>query len=359
MNILDDLDSINKIDSGKTLLSISFFPNQCEEAWRDISKLSFPDGYKEITRLLFCGMGGSAYGAHIIRSLYRNVLGVSCDLDSDYHLPSYVDDQTLIIAASYSGNTEETISCVTEAIESDRKIIGITSGGKLAEILSEAGKPVYKFIPSYNPSGQPRIGQGYMQLGQIAILKSLGLIQLEDLEINSLIKKLFMLQKHLIADVQVSHNQAKEYAMNMKNKIIHMIGAEFLEGAVHAIRNPFHETAKHFANYSFIPEANHHLMEGLKFPVKNSQNLLFVMINSSLYSDSIKRRMKLTKDVIEKNDIPILDIHLISDTKLSQVFELIQFGSFLSFYLAILHGVDPAKIPWVDYFKKKLENNTV
>lgn len=273
----------------------------------------------------------------------------------DYHIPLYANENTLVIAASYSGNTEETISCVEEAVARNLKIIGISSGGDLAAILKRCARPAYTFVPTHNPSMQPRIGQGYMQIGQMAILARLGLIPLTEAEVTAMIKKLRVLQKNLEAEVLTRENSAKQLAVTLKDKIVNIIGAEFLEGAIHAMRNPFHETGKHFANYFIVPEVNHHLMEGLAFPEVNKRDLLFLFIYSSLFSDPIKRRMELTGDVVRKNDIETHTLTLTSFTEFESAFELIQLGSFVTFYLGILHNQDPVKVPWVDYFKEKLK----
>lgn len=351
---LDDIVEIKKLDSRNCLSSIAFLPQQCQAAWGEVKELILPAEYKDFSSILFCGMGGSAYGGRIIKSLYGNEIKVPIDLITDYHLPAYADKNSLIIAASYSGGTEETLSCTQEAIGRDAKIIGITSGGKLKEILTKAGKPVYVFSTAFNPSGQPRLGQGYMQLGQIAILNKLGAIQLSDEELNQIIVALGVSQKLLLPELPEEENPAKQTAQFIKDKIVTLIGAEFLAGAIHAVRNPFHETAKHFADYFILPEANHHLLEGLAYPLHNKNNLLFLFILSSLYSEAIKKRVSLTKEVVVQNHILTYELNLSAKTKLGQVFELIQFSSFITFYLSMIHHVDPSEIPWVDYFKEKL-----
>ena len=354
MNNLDNLSYIKNLDAGKTLASIHFLPDQCEAAWNEVKKIELPADYHNFSQILFCGMGGSAFGGRMIKSLYSAALKAPVDVVSDCRLPAYVDRHTLIIAASYSGNTEETIFCCQEALKLGAKIIGITSGGKIESLLRDAQKPVYVFSPELNPSKQPRLGQGYMQLGQIAILNALGILSVSETEVYSLVSLLKKNDKLLSEQVGQERNSAKQTALQLEDKIVGIIAAEFLTGAVHIIRNSLHETAKHFADYFILPEANHHLLEGLKYPEVIRKNLIFLLINSELYSEKIFKRLNLTREVIEKNSLKTREIKLQSSSKLHQVFELIQLGSFITFYLAILHSVDPAKIPWVDYFKKRL-----
>lgn len=355
MNILDDLKCIKQLDTGHSYESIKNLSKQCQAAWNDVASLDLPSSFSTASSIIFSGMGGSSYGGRIIKNLYFDKVNVPVDIISDYHLPGYANKESLVIAASYSGSTEETISCINDALRIGCKIIGISSGGKLFDLLSSAHKPVYKFNPVYNPSLQPRMGQGYMQIGQIAILNKLGYLKLTDGEFANVIKDLNENQISLDIEMLQNNNIAKQLAVVFQNKIVNIIGAEFLEGAIHSIRNPFHETGKHFANYFILPELNHHLMEGLFFPSSNKKNLLFFLIGSDLYSERIKKRMNLTEEVIKKNDIKAVKLEMKSLSKIGQVFELIQIGSFITFYLSMLHNLDPVKIPWVDYFKDKLK----
>ncbi len=355
MNILDDRKRINQLDTGHSYESIRNLPNQCQAAWDDVKSLNFPSSYSTASSIIFSGMGGSAYGGRIIKNLYFDKLNVPVDVISDYHIPKYANKNTLVIAASYSGSTEETISCISDALRIGCKIIGISMGGKLFDLLSKENKPVYKFNPVYNPSLQPRMGQGYMQIGQIAILKKLGFLILSEQEFECVIKDMNGSLPDIDVETPQKNNIAKQLACSFQNKIVNIIGAEFLEGAIHSIRNPFHETGKHFANYYILPELNHHLMEGLSYPENNKENLSFFLIESDLYTDRIKKRIVLTQDVIKKNNIEVMTLKLKSDSPIGQVFELIQIGSFISFYIAMLHNINPVKIPWVDYFKDKLK----
>jgi len=354
MHSLDDPNIYKKLDQGNSYVSIAALADQCEQAWSDVSKLTFSDHYRGLTSILFAGMGGSAYGARIVKSLFSDSLTVPVDIVNDYHLPSYTNQDTLVVAASYSGTTEETISCANEAIAKQVPLIGICNGGPLGKLLSDAKAPAYIFMPTHNPSGQPRLGQGYMQAGQIAMLSSLGYLKVDSEALSSCIGQMRKRTEMLSQESQFEKNPAKQLAQRIVNKEVLLIGSGFLEGAIAAIRNPFHETGKHMAHYYIVPELNHHLMEGLRFPQIQKQ-LAFVLIHSSLYETAIQKRMSLTGQVVGKNNVETVDIHLSFEGKLAQVFELIQLGSFVTFYLAMLHGVDPAKIPWVDYFKKKLK----
>lgn len=357
MQNLDNIQDFQAVGKGKTLESITSFPDQIRSAWEQVQQLSLPVTYKDITSILFSGMGGSAYAGRIIKSLYADKINIPVDIVTDYHLPAYVNERTLIILASYSGNTEEILSCCEEALKRNSYIIGITKGGLLAHRLKEANKPVFCFPDKYNPSLQPRMGQGYMITGQLAILSKLNLIKISRSEIIDLVLLLRKQQEMINPKIDTKKNDAKKIALAVKEKIIVLTAAEFLAGTLHAVQNSFHETGKHLAFYTILPETNHHLLEGLSFPEIIKKNLIFLFVNSDLYSKPIKTRLKLTREVVSQNGIETITHELQSPDKFSQVFELVQFGSFLTFYLAMLHDTDPIKIPYVTYFKNKLKED--
>ncbi len=356
MNNLDDLSKIKILDKKNALDSINQLPLQIQQAWQESNSLEFPQTYKETKNIVICGMGGSTYGTRIIKSLYDSaaMTKIPIELANNYWLPGYVGENSLVILSSYSGDTQETLSTAKEAKEKGAKIIGLTSGGELATFLNSNNYTSYIFNPIHNPSAQPRIGAGYMVMGLIGMLAKLGIIPVGSDEVEKIIEFLQNQNSLFNENVTLNNNTAKQMAVNLENKIPVIIVADFLEGAAYAIRNPFHETAKQFALYFAIPELNHHLMEGLTFPNELKSLLQFIFIRSTMYDKRNIKRMTLTQEIIKNNNIPSETITLSGYSALTQVFEFTQWGSWVTFYLAMLHGIDPSEIPWVDYFKKNL-----
>ncbi len=357
MTSLDDFSAIRKIDSQRVFDSLVKLPEQCRQAWSESFAIEFPKGFEKVNNIVVAGMGGSSYGVRIVKSLYDSVqtTKIPLDLANDYFLPGYVSADSLVIFSSYSGNTEETISCTKEAEKKGAKITGVTSGGKLAQFLKEKNYPAYIFEPKFNPSRQPRIGVGYMAIGLMGILSKLNFIPVVDAEINKMVS--FLSEKTACLDnrTKIKDNPAKRWAVELVGKIPVFIVSDFLAGAAYAVRNPFHETGKQFALHFVIPELNHHLLEGLSYPSSIKELLIFIFVNSDIYDGRNKKRMSLTKEIISKNGFQTKEIKLHSSSALIQTMEFIQLGNWITFYLAMLHKTDPAKIPWVTYFKKKLE----
>lgn len=354
MNLLDNKKGIKKIDKSNVYSSVANLPNQCIHAYQDTKNLKVPSSYKNINSIVMTGMGGSGLGARVIESVYGNELKVPLLRINDYNLPSWVGTKTLVICSSYSGNTEETISTAKQAMKNKCKWMAIAAGGTLLNLAQKEKVPFYKINPKFNPSNQPRMAIGYSVVGQIALVaKACGLTigEQEVMDVVTAMKKI--IEKNKI-EKSLSLNQSKKLAKNLKGKNILFVSSQHLVGAMHTVNNQLNENAKTISYDFEIPEINHHLMEGLKHPETNNDNLFFFFASSCLYPDRIRKRFKITKEVVSKNKISAYEYKLVSKTKITQAFELIQFGAFMNFYLSVCYKQNPAPIPWVDYFKKRL-----
>lgn len=345
---LDNLEEIKVLDPKGVLDSTEMFASQCKQIWEDAKSLNIPGDYTNISNVVFCGMGGSAYGGYVIANLFKEALKIPVVSNNDYTLPGFVDSNSLVILLSYSGSTEEVLSCAKLALEKGAKIIGISTGGSLLQISRENNFPFLSFEPKFNPSGQPRLATGYMILGLIALLNKIGAIKVEDIDIEKSVTE-------LEENKENTKSKAKELAKKIYGKIPVIFGAEFLLGNIHILRNQFNETAKSFSAFSPLPELNHHLMEGLKNPT--DKKLITLFINSDFYSDKLSKRFNLTQDVVRQNNIEVEEYKVEASSKIGQVLNLLSFGGYISLYLAFLYNQDPSVIPWVDYFKEQLEKN--
>ncbi len=328
---------MNPLDPKDVLGSTGMFADQCEQIWQLAKETDFPEELKNAKDIVVCGMGGSAYGGYIVSALYKDELKVPLYSNNDYHLPGFASEETLAILSSYSGTTEEVLSCLKEAQQKNLQLTGISGGQNL---------PGLKFEPKFNPSGQPRLGTGYMVLGTIALLNRLGYLSVSDEEVATAISELKKAS-------EVIKQQAKRLADKINGSIPVYFAAEFLNGNAHIVRNQTNETAKSFSAFSELSELNHHLMEGLKNPA--GKKLFILFLNSDLYSDKLKKRVELTKDVVGKNNVEFDEYKPSGSSKLSQVLNVLSFGGYLTYELAMLYGQDPSLIPWVDYFKEQLE----
>lgn len=344
MNNLDDVAAMKKLDPSGVFESTGMFADQCQQAWEESSKIQFPEDYKKAKNIVVCGMGGSRFTPRTIKELFKDRITVPYEINEDYTLPRYVTNESLIILSSYSGTTEEVIFCGQEAIRRGAKITAVVKGGKVAELLGNA--PAYIFDPKHNPCGQPRIGGGYLLMGHAGILKALGFLDMSDNETA----EAFSWARKIGTDT----NSLKQLANTLLDTHPFIVTSEFLRGFGNGFANQINETAKMISDSRHIPELNHHMMEGLKRPDTLHKNGLFVFVLSNLYSDVTKKRFRITKEVVEKQQVKTLEINLSGPSRLAQVLEAYTLSGYTTFYMAMRYDTDPVSIPWVDYFKAQL-----
>ncbi len=319
-------------------------PKQCEQAWKETLKLDLPKKWSDsITDIIVCGMGGSALGAHIFQLTAS--LKIPLEINNNYSLPFRANENTLIILSSYSGGTEEVLSCAEDAKNKGCKIIGITSGGKLGDWLTTNNYPSYIFDPKFNTTGQPRMGVGYGLFALFAIAELLNLSIQNTLE-EDYRESLNLLENNL----EEINAKAKELAPKLSGKMPYYFGAEYLAANAHIFANQTNETAKSYSAWVTIPEANHHFIEGLKHP----QIPAIAVFLGSQYSQRILKRFEITKELLEKNGWEVYWYKTKESSPLSQALEVLLFSSLVTAYLGKDYGEDPLDIPNVDYFKRKL-----
>jgi len=356
MNILDNLKEIINLQGDKRVItSIYKLDQQILDSFNQAKKIKFPKKYEKIQNIVIGGMGGSRFPALIVKDLFKEKITKPILINDDYFLPAFINQKTLFIGSSYSGTTEEVLTMVKEAEEKKALITAITAGGELAKKLIDHKIPFYQFNPIFNPSGQPRIGFGYGVGGLLGLFVSLKILKINQDEFEKAINFLKKVVKNFSIENPLNKNEVKKIALSLFEKYPYYIVSEFLTGVGNAVANQTNETAKAISDFRIIPELNHHLMEGLKHPEVLKKTLVFVFFESDLYSDPIKKRFRITKEVVEKNKVATLTYQLSGKTKIEQVFEMMALGSFLSMYLSVLYKENPATIPYVDYFKKRLK----
>lgn len=353
-SMLDNAQELKKYDLSNVIGSIDALHQQVDHAWEATKSIHFEPS-AEIKNVLVVGMGGSSLGAHIIKTVFSGQLTVPFDLMNNYTLPAYVNENTLLVLASYSGTTEEVVAAGEQAVERGAQVVVIAAGGTLAAMAAEHQWPIYTIEPTYNPSNQPRMALGYAVFGMVALLAQAGIISMTDQEKDGVVAAIKKVQAANTQSVSSENNQAKQLAESIMGKRPIYVISDHLEGALHAAANQANENAKIYADYKVVPEINHHLMEGLRFPASNTDTHLFIFVNSELYHSRNQARMKLTQQVVENNKISTTSVKLSAPTKIAQAFEALTLFAYVGFYVSMLEKIDPAPIPFVDWFKDELK----
>src|SRR4030042_1530928 len=221
---LDDLQIYKRLDPANMLEHLHGLPQQCRTAWRKAKDSNLPQDYAAIDKVVVLGMGGSAIGGSLLRNLASRITKPIIFVTRDYDLPALVDDRTLVIASSYSGNTEETLSAFSQALKGKCKKLAMTTGGKLKALAEDANAPVFLI----DHGSQPRAALGYSFIPLVAFLQKLGFLKDKTAEVEAMIQDLDKLLAEIKETVPVSSNQAKQLAAKLQGKIAVIYGAGIL-----------------------------------------------------------------------------------------------------------------------------------
>lgn len=305
-----------------------------------------PDlAFKKYERLLIVGMGGSRLPADILINCLADKILIPITIISDYSLPEkLLKPDTMVVAMSYSGETEEVLSAVEQAKQNKVDVYTISAGGQLAKVPAVSN---IVFTTTDNQSQQPRYGVGYMLGALLGLMQSLKVV---DLSLKEIKESLALTAK----EGKKIKNQMLKLIPDCYKKIPVLVASEHLSGLTLMMQNQIHETAKNFACQFVLPNLNHHLLEGLAVPKNNNKNFHFILFNSDLYHPRNQQRIKLTLQIIKKQGFSGQVLKLTNNNKLTQALALLLVAGNLSLGLAKYNKVDPKIVPWVDYFKKSL-----
>ena len=347
MEILDDLQAQSELDSRGMLKAIRDFPSQCRQAWEAAWPFELPADYSRIERIVVLGMGGSAIAGDILRTLLQRECSVPVLNVRQYDLPPYTDERTLVIAASFSGNTEETLSAFSRALGRPAKKLAVAGGGELLSTAQAHGIPVF----TYHFEGQPRAALGWNLMPLLAIARRLGLMPGVDRDLQEALAVMEQVQEEIGEDVPSPGNRAKQIARRLFGKMPVIYGSGVLTEAAHRWKTQLNETAKVWCFYEELPEANHNSMVGYERPVDVALSVAAVFLDTDLAHPRIRLRCQFTQQLLQKAGADVLTVAGRGHSALAQVLSTVLFGDYVSYYLAILNGVDPSATVPIDNLK--------
>lgn len=336
-------EEFKKIDSMNVMGALSLFPDQIKSTWEQAISSDIPQiPFKSV---VVTGMGGSSNAAKIIQGLFEADLKVPFVVHNDYGLPAWVNSETLVIANSYSGNTEETLSGIESAKKNGAKIVGIATGGKIGEMVKSGEIYGCRIIPGEtNPPNFPKSGLGVSLGGLLGALVKAGVLDISGDELNASLKEL--------VDIRDSWDAIEISKWMHGNLPVLFAGRPFL-GSLNAGRNAMCEISRNFTQFYDFPEVNHVLIEATQAP-EVAKNIHYLFFESDFNSDRVKLRFSVTKKVFDEQGLIYQTYTLRGKTKLTQALELPHYCAWLGFYLSMLDGVDPGPEPWILKLKGEL-----
>lgn len=348
---LDDGPSYQQVDPKGMGELIERFPAQAEEAWRIGAEAKVPDTCADVDNLIIQGMGGSAIGGDLLRALYADVLRVPATVVRDYDLPGFAGPRTLFIAASYSGNTEETLAGYAEARKRGCKILALSSGGELTKRAQGDNLPLVTI-----PGGlSPRAALGYSFFPLLAVLGRLEMIPDPGADFRETLEMLKAGVGRLGKTVGMAGNPAKELAQWFlgRNPLIYAAG---IWPSVVAMRwkTQINENAKNMAFWNALPELNHNETVGYEAPADLVRQIRVLFLRTGMENARLVKRIEVTGGIIGRAGAETREVKAEGRSSLARMFNLIQLGDFVSYYLAILNGIDPTPVKVIDLLKGEL-----
>ncbi len=341
---------VKRFDPTGMLSLIETFPAQVQEAVEIGKKADLGDLKKEAQKfnsLIFLGMGGSAIGGDLARAVFADELKIPMLVNREYHLPAFVGEKTLVIASSYSGNTEETISALNEAKEKKARILCITTGGKIAEIAKANNYPLILI-----PGGiSPRAALGYSFFPILVVFNRLGFIS----DKNEAVEETLKLLKEMKTELSLATpgNLAETLAKKLYARIPLIYGSDGFRGVVASRwKGQINENSKHLAFWNAFSELNHNETVGWENP-KLTQEIHLVILRDN-EDVRMKKRIEVTSEIIRPHVHGITEVSSRGVSDIARMFSLIYFGDFVSWYLAMLNHADPTPVKVIDHLKKEL-----
>ncbi|HEX5323062.1 MAG TPA: bifunctional phosphoglucose/phosphomannose isomerase [Capsulimonadaceae bacterium] len=351
---LDDIAAMTRQDpSGMMALTVGF-PEQCERGVEIGNSFDppagWPTGPQAFGNVVVTGLGGSAIGGDFLRSITEHEAKTPILVNRDYDLPGYVGDNSLIIAVSYSGNTEETLSAYDQAKARGARILVLTSGGALLERARADGNPALVV-----PGGQqPRASSGYTFFPVWRAVQKLGIISDKSADTNEAVSLMKRQRDAFRPEEPTSTNSAKQLAKALGGKLPVIYGSQGFRGIIaYRWHTQFNENAKIHAFSGAFPEMNHNEILGWINAPKQADDWAVVMIRDRKDTSKIATRVDTTKRLIGAG-IPIHDVYADGESALARLWTGVYYGDFVSVYLALVWGEDPTVIPSIDALKVEL-----
>lgn len=348
--MLDDLKMIHERDAQDAL-------GVAEKQYQQVSHeydLGNWQPSAEIQNIVHSGMGGSALWAFLATSWPG--FTVPFEVVRNYDIPAYVGENTLFVASSYSGNTEETLTSLSKAETAGAQIVVITSGGQLEAIAKEKNY----LLLSLPKIDKPRYGALYGLKALITLTDHLQLNEQKDAtaELSKVESFLRSAIEQWIPTVPTEKNLAKQLAQEVMGKSPVIYAGPFLAPAAHKWKISFNENAKNVAwEYSF-PEFNHNEFTGWSSHPTDKPYTVFYLL-SSFDNDRVKKRFTLSEKLLSGQWPHPEHVEVQGATKLQQLLWAVALGDFISLYTALLNGVNPIEIgdkDIIERFKKELNS---
>lgn len=333
-------DNLDTLGIGKAL---ELFPDQIKTTYdqaiqSNIEKVDFDS-------VVITGMGGSSNAGKIIQSLIEKDSKIPVTVYNDYGLPGWVNENTLVVLNSYSGNTEETLSAYEVVKEKGCKVVGVATGGKVAEMITTNEIKGTVVTPGEtNPSGYPKSGLGVSFGALFGSLTKVGLLSFSKDDLYKALDELVEVRKSW---------DTKEIAEWLNGHLTVLFGGRSFLGPLNAGRNAMCEISRNFTQFYDFPEVNHVMIEALQKP-EVSKEAKYIFFESNFLHPRVKTRFEITKRILDEMKLSYRSIELKTSSLLAQSLELPHLCAWVGYHLSLVQNTDPGPEPWIIKLKEAL-----
>ncbi len=351
--ILNDIDGMRKIDKADMLGFCVNAATHYRESAENAQKIKFD--YPVPENIIVAGMGGSAIGGELLKDYTRATVKVPVEVSREYHLPAYADKKSLVILASYSGDTEETLSSLLDAVNRKCMVLCVGSGGNLIKYAKKLSLPFLQVQGGM----APRAALPYMLLPLLTCLEKIDITPKFSDELSEATRMLGRVSCENAPEKSVEENFAKKLAQNLSDASPVVYGFGIYRGVALRFKQQFNENAKVPARWETFSELNHNETMGWENAKKLAECYAIIFLRDKFEPKEIHSRIETTKILMQPNLSKLFEVWAQGKSNLAKMFSTILVGDFSSVYLAMLRKVDPTPVNTVTVMKKKIEQNGV
>lgn len=340
---------IQAFDSENVFEKLKRSSNQWFEAIEITRNIAFSFTKDDIENVVITGMGGAAIAGDMIKSLSMDTAHIPVIMNRTYSLPSFVNDKTLVIILSYSGDTEETVSAANHALERNAHCVGISSGGYISSLASSERFDLIKITPDLSS----RSALAYFLIGIWRIFQKLEIFAEGD--------ELLTETGHFITDqIALFSNLEENEPLELAEEILDSLPVIYSsDGILKPVnlrwRNQIQEYAKTLAYGGILPEMNHNEIVGWERTSHLMGRVSCIQLIDENDHYRVQRRMDISAELIEPHAVAYQRVRAVGPCPLRRMIYMVLFGDFMAYYLAILSETDPAPITKIDLLKTKLK----
>ena len=347
---LDRPETYEVVDAQGMAGHLAAMPEQVRTAWQRTRYVDLPDKHADIFSYIVIGNGGAALAGDMLRGLVAHTAQIPVVIVRGYDVPAFVGPDSIAIAVSHSGNTQETIAAFEEAIDRGVKPVIVTTGGTLEGLATMHRAP----LVSYTAETKPRDALASMFTALVAIAHAVHVVGDIAADVDEAISLLEEARDAFAPHAPEHQNPAKQMARSLAGRIPAIYGGTMLEPVARAWKAKLNGYAKTTAIFDLLPEVNHTATVGYAFPAQLADDLSVVQLRSSYDHPRVRAHWQVTTDLLAQRGIPYNIVEAKGRGRLAQMLWTLAFADWAAYYLALLNGVDPTAEEAIAYMKQHL-----